>query len=105
MPAICRRATTTRCWPGRNRIAVQTDAGDWEVIGFAGAELVAPETYRLTRLLRGQGGTDFAIGDSGIGNNVVLLDGRVPLLPVAAAWLETTGNCAAMPVRRMRQER
>ena len=31
---------------GANRIAVETDAGDWEVIAFAGVELVAPQTYR-----------------------------------------------------------
>ena len=30
---------------GANRIAVETDAGEWEMVGFADAELIAPETY------------------------------------------------------------
>ena len=38
---------------GANRIAVETDTGDWEVIGFAEAELVSPGIYNLRRLLRG----------------------------------------------------
>jgi hypothetical protein len=42
---------------GSNRLAVETDAGGWEVIGFAQAELVSAGRYRLTRLLRGLEGT------------------------------------------------
>lgn len=47
---------------GGNRLAIETDAGDWEIVGFAQATLVAPGEYRLRRLLRGQGGTDRAMG-------------------------------------------
>jgi hypothetical protein len=75
---------------GANRIAVATDAGDWEVIGFANADLIGPQSYRLTRLLRGQMGTDWAIGPAAAGNAVLLLDSRATLLPVSPAWLGTT---------------
>ena len=74
---------------GANRIAVQNDDGAWEVIGFAAAELTAPQTYRLARLLRGQGGSDFAIGTSSVGNSVLLLDSRATLLPIGGSWLGT----------------
>jgi len=69
---------------GSNRLAVETDAG-WEVIGFAGAELVAPGTYRLTRILRGQGGT--AVGTAAAGARVVVLDEAVAVLPVEPGWI------------------
>lgn len=72
---------------GANRIAVETDAGEWEVIGFAGAELVSPGRYRLTELLRGLGGSDVAMGAAAAGNRLVVLDGNVGLLPVEADWL------------------
>jgi len=75
---------------GGNRLAVKTDAGDWEILGFAEATLVAPGEYRLRRLLRGQGGTDWAMGACAVGNSVVVLDDRPSLLPVSGAWLGLT---------------
>lgn len=72
---------------GGNRIAVETDAGEWEVLGFAGAELIAPGRYRLTDLLRGLGGSDVAMGPAAAGNRLVLLDGNVAVLPVEPDWL------------------
>ena len=72
---------------GANRIAVRTDSGQWEIVGFAQADLVAPRTYRLSRLLRGQGGTDHAIGPAAAGNRVMLLDSRVAVDAVDPAWL------------------
>ncbi|MDB5507315.1 MAG: hypothetical protein JWR75_1953 [Devosia sp.] len=75
---------------GVNRVAVETDAGGWEIIGFANAELVATRTYRLTMLLRGLDGSDFAIGTAGAGNRVVVLDGRTPTLPVPASLIGET---------------
>ncbi|MBD8065327.1 glycoside hydrolase/phage tail family protein [Devosia sp. PTR5] len=67
---------------GANRLAVATDAGGWEVLGFARAELVAPRQYRLTRLLRGLEGTGEAMGIASAGNAVVVLDTRLVSLPV-----------------------
>ncbi len=77
---------------GANRIAAETDAGGWEVIGFANASLIAPQTYRLTRLLRGQMGTDFAIGPTSSGNPVLVLDDDATLLPVPPAWMGATAT-------------
>jgi hypothetical protein len=75
---------------GANRIAVETDAGEWEVLGFAGAELVSPGRYRLTDLLRGLGGSDVAIGPAAAGRRLVVLDGSVAVLPVEPDWLDGT---------------
>lgn len=72
---------------GSNRLAVETDLGTWEVIGFAEAELVEPGLYRLTRLLRGLEGTDGAIGTVSPGRRVVVLDGKVGAVPVEAGRL------------------
>lgn len=72
---------------GGNRIAVETDAGAWEVIGFAEAELVAPGVYELSVLLRGQHGTDHAIGAAAEGNRIVVLNDRVVTVAVPAGWL------------------
>jgi hypothetical protein len=74
---------------GGNRIAVETEAG-WEIIGFAAAELVSPGTYRLTRLLRAQGGTDFAMTGAGEDASVIVLDGRPLAADVPAGWLGET---------------
>jgi hypothetical protein len=47
---------------GANAAAVQRPDGAWEVIQFANAELVADRTYSLSRLLRGQAGSEGAMG-------------------------------------------
>lgn len=72
---------------GGNRIAVETDAGAWEVIGFAEAELVEPGIYRLSRLLRGLSGTDAVIGAVSAGCRVTGVGGRVSAVPVEPGWL------------------
>jgi hypothetical protein len=77
---------------GANRIAIETDAGAWEVVGFAEAELIAPRTYRLRRLLRGQGGTDHAIGIASAGNRLMLLDSKAASVDVPPAWLDATAE-------------
>lgn len=82
---------------GSNRIVVETDAG-WEVIGFARAELVAPGTYRLTGLLRGQGGTP--VGSAAAGARVIVLDETVAVLPVEAGWAGDTLALRAFAGRR-----
>jgi hypothetical protein len=77
---------------GANRIAIEIDSGAWEIVGFADAELIAPNTYRLRRLLRGQGGSDHAIGPAAAGNRVLLLDARAAVEPVDSAWLGATAE-------------
>jgi hypothetical protein len=46
---------------GANVAAVRNSAGDWEVLQFRSAKLIAPATYELTGLLRGQAGTEGAM--------------------------------------------
>lgn len=77
---------------GSNRLAVETDGGDWEVIGFAEAVLVGPGRYRLNHLLRGLEGTGAAMGAIAAGRRVVVLDGRCQALPVEQALLGETRN-------------
>lgn len=67
---------------GLNAAAIGAD-GRWEVIQFRDAELVgSPPVWRLTGLLRGRRGTEWAMGTSQAGDRFVLLDSalvRVPL--------------------------
>jgi len=69
---------------GDNALAVRAPSGDWEVVAFQAAELVAPDVWRLSGLLRGQ--RDGAASEVPIpaGAPVVLLDEAVVRLDVAA---------------------
>jgi hypothetical protein len=63
---------------GANAAAVQRADGAWEVIQFANAELVAGNTYALSRLLRGQAGSEWAMGAPlAAGAPFVLLDEHI----------------------------
>ncbi|CAN1725116.1 Phage tail protein [Hyphomicrobium sp. 1Nfss2.1] len=53
--------TTLQLFAGRNIAAVRNEAGEWEVLQFAAAALIAAGTYELSGLLRGQGGTERAM--------------------------------------------
>ena len=67
---------------GGNAAAVQNDDGRWEVFQFARAELVDERTYRLSRLLRGQAGSEQAMAATlYAGARFVLLDAS--LVPIA----------------------
>lgn len=46
---------------GANAAAIRAADGNWEIIQFETAELIASATYRLSGLLRGQLGTDAAM--------------------------------------------
>lgn len=72
---------------GSNRLAIETDDDDWEVVGFAEADLIAPGRYRLTQLLRGLEGSEAAMGPVSAGRRVLVLDGRVAMLPVETHWI------------------
>lgn len=66
---------------GANRLAVEGDEG-WEVLSFEQAELTGPDTWRLTGLLRGLGGSP--VTGAGEGARVVVLDGAGAVIPVSA---------------------
>lgn len=61
---------------GANALAIgDGSAGNWEVMQFAEATMVAPQTYDITLRLRGQAGTDAVLPEVWpVGSTVVLLD-------------------------------
>lgn len=71
---------------GLNAAAIG-DNGRWEIIQFRDAELVSsPGTqWRLTGLLRGRRGTEWAIGSSLDGDRFVLLDSALMRVPMNIA--------------------
>lgn len=73
----------------------------WEVVQAGDAELIAPSRYRLTRLLRGQRGTEAAIGNpTPAGARVVVLDSAPAPLPIAEADLGLPWNWRIGPAAR-----
>ena len=66
---------------GRNAIAIQTLNGGWEIAQFESAEEVAAGQWRLSGLLRGQGGTEdaMAAGAEAGARAVLLNDAVVPV--------------------------
>jgi hypothetical protein len=60
---------------GANSIAVRNPDGGWEVIQFATATLLSTRRYQLSRLLRGQLGTELQMREPvPAGSRVVLID-------------------------------
>lgn len=71
---------------GGNAFAVETSDGVWEIVSAAVVELVATSRYRLTRLLRGQRGTEGAmVASLPSGARVVKLDSSVVNIPITSA--------------------
>ncbi|MFZ5708074.1 MAG: baseplate multidomain protein megatron [Pseudomonadota bacterium] len=86
---------------GANALAVETAPGKWEVVQAGAAELIAPGRYRLTRLLRGQRGTETAMGDpTPAGARAVVLDSALAPLPIAEADLGLPWNWRIGPAAR-----
>jgi len=59
---VLNSVSDTALFGGANAAAIQRVDGGWEIVQFANAELVADRTYLLSRLLRGQAGSEWAIG-------------------------------------------
>jgi hypothetical protein len=71
---------------GANAIAVQNADGEWEVLQFATATLTGPGEWILSRLLRGQAGTEGAMRSPvAPGARVVLLDSALQQLDLSQA--------------------
>lgn len=86
---------------GANALAVESTPGAWEIVQAGAAELLAPGRYRLTRLLRGQRGTEEAMGNpTPAGSNVVVLDSLLADLPVAEADLGIPWNWRIGPASK-----
>ncbi|GAB4227779.1 MAG: glycoside hydrolase/phage tail family protein [Methyloligellaceae bacterium] len=83
---------------GANALAVESQSGVWEIVQFGEAELTQPGRYRLSRLLRGQLGTEGAMGNPApAGSRVVLIDGAVLPLPISAAEIGAQFNWRVGP--------
>ncbi len=66
---------------GANAAAIEHAPSDWEIIQFQNATLVAPATYELSSLLRGQQGTEATMSASlAAGARFVLLDSALTTL-------------------------
>jgi GTA TIM-barrel-like domain/Putative phage tail protein len=78
---------------GANALAIESAPEVWEIVQAGSAELLAPGRYRLTRLLRGQRGTEGAIGNPvPAGARCVVLDDGLASLPIAEADLGIPWN-------------
>ncbi len=95
--------TDLELFAGANTLAVESAPGVWEIVQFGNATLVATGRYSLTRLLRGQRGTEDAIGaPASAGSKVVLLDTALQPLSmslgdIGIAWNMRTGPASAAP--------
>ena len=70
---------------GANAAAVEGMDGEWEILQFQTATLVAPATYELSTLLRGQAGSERAMhAPIAAGARLVLLAGALTPVPLAA---------------------
>jgi hypothetical protein len=68
-------ATELAVLNGANAMAIGNGTDDWEVFQFADAELLEPDLWAVSRLLRGQAGTDALMPPVWpAGSRVVLLD-------------------------------
>ncbi|MBV9557690.1 MAG: glycoside hydrolase TIM-barrel-like domain-containing protein, partial [Pseudolabrys sp.] len=86
---------------GGNVAAVCHDDGSWEVLQFANAELVADKTYRLSRLLRGQAGSEWTLGaPSSAGAAFVILDQNLVTLARGSDALERAMDLRAIVAGR-----
>jgi len=86
---------------GANAIAVESAPGIWEIVQAGAADLIAPGRYRLTRLLRGQRGTEGAMGDPApVGARMVVLDEALASLSIAEADLGLPWNWRIGPAGR-----
>ncbi len=87
-------------YDGGNRFALETATG-WEIFQAANAELTAPSTYSLSRLLRGQNGSDADMQDViPSGARIVWLGAGWQDLPVSAGLIGETVPLSAMAAGR-----
>src|SRR5262249_5167669 len=84
-----RSVSDSALFAGANAAAVQRADGAWEVIQFSNAELMADRVYLLSRLLRGQAGSEWATGAPlPAGSPFVLLDAHLVTVASGSDALE-----------------
>lgn len=79
---------------GANALALKTPSGEFEVLQFANAQLNGDGTYTISRLLRGQLGTEYYMGDpTPSGSLVAFIDvNRLGTLPVSLTQIGVEQN-------------
>ncbi|WP_342642867.1 baseplate multidomain protein megatron [Rhodoligotrophos ferricapiens] len=83
---------------GGNLIAIENSDDHWELLQFAEAELIAPQVWRLSRLLRGQYGSEGEMSDTVLaGARVLLIDSAVIPVAMQAADLGVNHRYRAGP--------
>jgi hypothetical protein len=86
---------------GANAAAVRHSGGAWEVIQFSNAELTGARTYMLSRLLRGQAGSEWAMATAlPAGSPFVLLDQNVVSIASGLDALERTVQVRVVAANR-----
>ncbi len=83
---------------GINLAAIRSDGGAWELLRFAGAELIGPSRYRLSDLQRGCHGT--APIAAAAGADLVIIDDAVVRLPVHLREIGTAMELRICPTDR-----
>ena len=93
--------TDEQLFAGANALALETAPGIWEVLQFGQATIVTTGRWKLTRLLRGQSGTEDAIVlSAAIGSRIVFLNSALAPLPVTETELGMPWNWRIGPVSR-----
>lgn len=83
---------------GANAAAIKARNGEWEIVQFQKAELIAPRRWRLDHLLRGQlGSRHAALAGADAQTRFILLDDAVQALESEQSQLEQTLNLRAVP--------
>jgi hypothetical protein len=78
---------------GGNPVAIETGPDAWEIVQFGTASLQSPGRWRLTHLLRGQFGTEDAIGNPALaGARVVVLNNAVTPIAITESDVGLPAN-------------
>ena len=89
---------------GGNKMAIETSEG-WEVFQFCNAELIGEYRYRLTKLLRGQWGSEAVMENNLLaGAQVVFLNDAVEPLPITVDNLLETVSLSYGPITQLPNE-
>lgn len=91
-------AMPANLFAGANTAAIRNAAGEWEVFQYETATLIAPRTYELSGLLRGQLGTETAMtGTLSIGSRVVFLSEALAPIDISLAEMRLPLNWRVGP--------
>ena len=107
-----------------NQIAIQHEGGDWEIIQFQYADLIAEQQYRLTHIIRGARGTEWlssnpilanspfvvinnriiqtAFSADEIGNEIILGAGQYSVWPTNRAYAHSSVNLTGKAYQQWR---